>query len=273
MTRNSWCVGHGAVRLAISETGPAEAPPIVFVHGFSQSRLCWKRPFAGDLARRFRLLAYDLRGHGLSDKPMAVAEYASRRVWADDLHAVLQATSARQPVLVAWSFGVEVVRDYLHFYGDGALRGLAFVAGRATPADVGPGLADEVPGLCSEDIEENVAATIRFVRNCSLHPLPESDLLEFIAFNCMASLQARSGIRQRAAVQPEDLRQVRVPALIIHGDEDRVINPAAADRLAAHLAHVRMERYGSCGHLPFIEQQGRFERDLSTFCDAMKRAS
>jgi pimeloyl-ACP methyl ester carboxylesterase len=267
MTRHFSCTGKDSVRLAASEFGAEHGPPVVFVHGFSQSRLCWKRLFAGSLAERHRLIAYDLRGHGFSDKPPAVAAYASRRVWADDLYAVLEQAAVSRPVLVAWSFGVEVVRDYLHFFGDRDLAGIVLVAGRATPTDVGPGLADEVPGLCSEDLAVNIAATIRFVRNCSLAPLAAPELLEFVAFNCMASLAARIGIRQRPAVQADELAAVTVPALIVHGDDDRVINPAAAARLAAHLADVRLERYADCGHLPFIERQDRFEADLTAFCD------
>ncbi|MCC6203237.1 MAG: alpha/beta hydrolase [Gammaproteobacteria bacterium] len=267
MKRDFRCSGSGGVRLAASEYGVAGAPALVFVHGFSQSRLCWKRQLCGDLARRFHLIAYDLRGHGLSDKPADLAGYASRRIWADDLRAMLEQSALARPVLIAWSFGVEVVRDYLHFHGDRGLAAIVFVAGRATPADVGPGLADEVAGLCSEDIEANIAATVRFVRNCSATPLAPADLIEFVAFNCMASLSARIGIRQRAAVPPDELAAVSVPVLIIHGDEDRIINPAATDRLATHLTDVRVERYAGCGHLPFIEQQQRFDADLVAFCD------
>lgn len=267
MTKHFWCTGKDSVRLASSESGGEHDPPIVFVHGFSQSRLCWKRQFAGDLVKRYRLISYDLRGHGFSDKPAVVADYALRQIWANDLHAILDQAEVVRPVLVAWSFGVEVVRDYLHYFGDRDLAGIVFVAGRATPADVGAGLSDEVPGLCSEDLAANIAATIRFVRNCSLTPLAADDLLEFVAFNCMASLAARVGIRQRPAVPPDELSAVTVPALIIHGDDDRVIKPEAAARLAAHLADVRIECYADCGHLPFIEQQDRFEADLTAFCD------
>src|SRR5262245_31686196 len=62
-------VGGGGTQLHVIETGNPNGRPILFVHGFSQCGLTWSRQLASDLANDFRLLAMDMRGHGLSDKP------------------------------------------------------------------------------------------------------------------------------------------------------------------------------------------------------------
>ena len=57
--------GGGGTRLHVIETGNPRGRPIVFVHGFSQSWLAWSRQLSSGLAKDHRLVAMDLRGHGL----------------------------------------------------------------------------------------------------------------------------------------------------------------------------------------------------------------
>ena len=105
--------GGGGLRLHVREWGDREGPPIVFVHGWSQSQLCWSRQIAGPLAEDFRLVTFDLRGHGMSEKPLDAEHYVDARLWADDLDAVIEQLELDRPVLVAWSYGGFVVTDYL----------------------------------------------------------------------------------------------------------------------------------------------------------------
>jgi len=62
-------VGGGGTQLHLVETGNPNGRPILFIHGFSQCSLAWGRQLSSDLADDYRLIALDLRGHGLSDKP------------------------------------------------------------------------------------------------------------------------------------------------------------------------------------------------------------
>ena len=62
-------VGGAGTRLHLVETGNSKGRPILFLHGFSQCGLAWSRQLNSDLAEDYRLVAMDLRGHGLSDKP------------------------------------------------------------------------------------------------------------------------------------------------------------------------------------------------------------
>src|SRR5205085_1574392 len=64
--------GGGGVRLAVYEGGTSDGPALLFIHGCSQSHRAWSRQFDAPLLQRFRLAAFDLRGHGGSDKPAGV---------------------------------------------------------------------------------------------------------------------------------------------------------------------------------------------------------
>ncbi len=59
-----FATGAGGVRIRYRAEGPREAPALVFIHGWSQSLDAWDLLFHDDLFERFRLVAYDLRGHG-----------------------------------------------------------------------------------------------------------------------------------------------------------------------------------------------------------------
>src|SRR4051812_6188179 len=80
--------GGGGVRLHVVEAGNPRGRPIVFLHGTSQCWLTWSRQLRSDLADAYRLVAIDLRGHGLSEKPRE--GYEDSRLWADDVNAAIQ---------------------------------------------------------------------------------------------------------------------------------------------------------------------------------------
>ena len=67
--------GGAGFRLHVREWGEPGGPPILFIHGWSQSHLCWKLQYESFLAQEFRLVALDLRGHGMSDAPLESAHY------------------------------------------------------------------------------------------------------------------------------------------------------------------------------------------------------
>jgi pimeloyl-ACP methyl ester carboxylesterase len=95
--------GGGGIQLHLVETGNSNGRPIMFIHGLSQCWLTWSRQINSDLAADFRLVAMDMRGHGLSDKPRE--GYADSRLWADDVHAAIQVLRLDHPILCGWSMG------------------------------------------------------------------------------------------------------------------------------------------------------------------------
>src|SRR5262249_56666581 len=99
-------------RLAAYEWGNPAGPEVVLIHGFAQCHLCFL-PQIESLAPHFRVVAFDQRGHGESEQPADPAAYRGSRIWADDIAAVIAAKGLRRPVLVGWSMGGRVIRQYL----------------------------------------------------------------------------------------------------------------------------------------------------------------
>jgi pimeloyl-ACP methyl ester carboxylesterase len=149
------------VRLNVVEAGNPAGPAIVFVHGISQSWLSWIAQLADDgLRAKYRLVAFDLRGHGASEgsnvaldahgKPRALlpdAKYndgnaaSTSALWAGDLAAVLSGLELKAPLVVGWSYGGAVVADYIATRnGLGAIGKAIFLA--TSPVVLPPGTAD-----------------------------------------------------------------------------------------------------------------------------------
>ena len=98
---------------ASQSAGDPQGTPIIFIHGLLGSHLNWEAQLASPALQRYRLITYDMRGHGLSGKPADASAYSDGRRWADDLSRVIQSSGARRPVLVGWSLGGAVISNYL----------------------------------------------------------------------------------------------------------------------------------------------------------------
>src|SRR5262245_21337032 len=162
--------GGGNLPLHVVEVGDPTHQPILFIHGFSQSCFSWIRQLNSDLAGSRRLIAMDLRGHGLSGKPRNA--YADSKLWADDVHAVIQALDLHRPVLSGWSYGPLVILDYVRHYGEGSVGGIQFVAGvtrlgnEQATAVLRPEFLSLIPGLFSADADESIRSLEALLRMC-----------------------------------------------------------------------------------------------------------
>jgi len=88
---------RGGIQINVVETGTRRGRPILFLHGVSQSSLTWNLQLNSWQADSHRLVAMDLRGHGLPDTPHDA--YTDSKFWADDINAVIQSLNLDHPVL------------------------------------------------------------------------------------------------------------------------------------------------------------------------------
>lgn len=91
----------GAVRLHIAEAGPPDAPPVLLLHGFPFHWYSWRHVIA-ELSGEYRLICVDLRGFGWSDAPAGGYDTKTR---ADDVIALLDALDIGVVRLIAHQWG------------------------------------------------------------------------------------------------------------------------------------------------------------------------
>ncbi len=271
-------VGAGGVRLRYRVEGPADAPALVLIHGWSQSLEAWDRlfdPDVADLTERYRVVAFDLRGHGRSDGPDGAEHYQDGRAWAEDLDAVIEATCgpAVPVVLVGWSYGGFIISDYLRHRGADRVAGVCFVAASVNldehqvPDYLAPAFPPLAERAASDDQGEAEAAIRDFVSLCSARPLDRELFEAVVACNLLTAPAVRAALGDREVNSDDLLAELTAPVLIIQGTADAIVLPATARYIGDRCRHAETIYYDGVGHLPMLEASDRFAADLATFAE------
>ena len=261
--------GGGGLRLHVREWGRASGPPILFIHGWSQNHLCWAKQYESDLADRFRLVAYDLRGHGMSDAPLEPEHYTDAGLWADDVAAIMDQLGLDQTVLVGWSYGAFVICDYIRAYGAERIAAIDFVEGAVKLGEaafgtlIGPGFLDHFAHATADDLPTNIWAMRSFVHTCVAQPLTPGDFETAVAWNIAVPARVRAALAAREIDEDDVLRDLRVPLLVTHGRADTVVLPAMAEHVLATCPTAKASWYDGVGHVPHLEAPVRFTEELA----------
>ena len=261
--------GGGGLRLHVREWGRPDGQPIVMIHGWSQNHLCWAKQYRSALADRFRLVACDLRGHGMSEAPLEPEHYTVDQLWADDVAGIIDELGLDRPVLVGWSYGAFVIGDYVRAYGQDRIRAINFVGGAvklgeaAFGAFIGPGFLDHFADLTANDLPTNIMGVRAFIRACTARPLTADAFETALCWNMAGPARVRGNLAAREVDDDAVLRALTGPVLVTHGRADSVVLPAMAEHIVATCPAAETSWYDGVGHLPHIEAPERFNRELA----------
>ena len=254
------------VALSAQEWGNPDGPTIILIHGFLQSHLAWwKQVTDPALAARFRMITFDLPGHGASDKPWDPTLYGDSAKWANALAAVLDAAGPQKPVVVGWSYGTRVIADYLLAQGDGRLAGINFAGAALSdgPGMLGPGMKLLAAALV-DDLAQNLKATRDFNRACYAEAPSDADLDQLTAISMAVPIKVRRWARRPAPYEPV-LKAIMVPTLVTHGTLDEICLLALGLYVARTVPNAQASYYDGIGHSPFWEDAARFNTELAAF--------
>jgi non-heme chloroperoxidase len=271
--RDHVITGGGGVRLHVVESGNSIGPPILFIHGLSQSWLAWDRQFNSELAANYRLVALDLRGHGLSDKPKE--GYGDSQLWADDVQAVLKALSLDHPILCGWSYGPLVILDYLRHYGETDIRGVNFIGGvtklgsEEAASVLTPEFLGLVPGFFSTDAEECVRSLGTLLHLCFAEKLSSGDYYRMLGYSVSVPPYVRQALFARTFHNDDLLPKLRKPVLISHGTQDAVVKSTVIDQQMSRIGSARI-RMMATGHACFWDDATGYNESLREFAEALE---
>jgi pimeloyl-ACP methyl ester carboxylesterase len=271
--KNHIVTGGGGIRLHLVETGNPSGPPIVFIHGFSQCWLAWTRQMTSDLANTCRILALDLRGHGLSDKP--IEGYTDSKLWADDVHAIIEVLELDHPILCGWSYGPLVILDYIRHYGERAIRGVNFVGGvtklgsDAATSVLTDEFLSQIPAFFSTDAQESVHALDSLVRMFFAHEVSAADHYLMLGYSAWVPPYVRRALFSRSFDNDDLLPKLRKPVLITHGVHDAIVKPTVIEQQMACITHARVQMIANAGHACFWDEAAAYNHCLQEFIDTL----
>jgi pimeloyl-ACP methyl ester carboxylesterase len=269
--------------------GPEDAPTLVLAHGYALSQHAWHYQ-RRDLTDRLRLVCYDQRGHGASGEA-AAGDY-SMQALGRDLAAVLDATvpEGAPVVLVGHSMGGMSVLSFADQHpdrladvagvalvstaGGNVIAGGAFTVGSATLAALRGSARSRLPGdgrggggTDPAGWQEAPPTDLAFLLTRSVGLNPAADPAH-VAFT--EQLMVQTPGRVKAALGPTltSLRlahvaeRLRMPALVLVGDGDRLTPLGQARRLAAGMADARLVVLPRVGHMAPMEAHAQVTAEL-----------
>lgn len=246
-------------------------PDLALIHGWGLGSAVWE-PVAEALATRCRLHLVDLPGYAGSASDSAAS--------FDDLARRVLATLPSGVTICGWSLGSMLAQRAARL-APGQVGALALVA--ATPCFTQ-----------RSDWSAGQAPAVLDGFGAALAGNPQATLQRFIALFNQGDTHARTIGRALLASQSADtfpdidtlvqglsflrdvdlrdeISSIHIPALLIHGECDRLMPPGAAQWLANALPHARLEVFPGVAHAPFLGASERFVELVTDFCHARDR--
>ena len=266
-----------AVRLHIDDSGGG-GRPVVLIHGWPLSAQAWEPQVSVLRAAGYRVVAYDRRGFGRSDKPQSPYSYD---VLADDLQRVVEQCGLQDVTLVGFSMGGGEVARYIARCGESRLRSAVFAA--AVPPYLMK-TADNPEGPLTTEQAQQMKQALQqdrdsffdqftkdfFSANGALQ-VSESQRREAIALCQQSAQHAALACFESFGTTDfrDDLKQVKVPTLVIHGDADAIVPiDGSGQRTHRQVPHSKMLRVNGAPHGLNLSHAQVFNEALLAFLRA-----
>jgi len=230
------------VRLSYIEV-VAENPAgtMVFVHGYGGYAMQWKNQLKA-FSDNYRVIAYDLRGHGRSDAPYSVYSMAEAQA---DLDVLLQKLNVKLPfILVGHSFGGAVVTQFAHRRPQDLSHLVLIATTGEYPLHPAAAALLRLP-----------LAALRPIRSLLRQQLAaEAHVLKNVYFNNMSKWNGWSMFRD-----------LRMPVLVIRGERDQVYPTAVFEEVARTIPDAEDVNIGVSRHLVPLERAEAVNRAVGRF--------
>jgi abhydrolase domain-containing protein 6 len=261
----------GDHRVVYSEGGHGE--PVVLLHGFGASADSWNR-FAKPLTKRYRVIAPDQPGWGASTRLESASYGYPAQV--ERLHQFLSALGLKRVHLVGHSMGGFIASAYAASYPDEVIT-LGLIAPH--------GMAEPEPSELFRDVAKGdnwlVASTRQefdrlLNKVFAKRPYAPKAVLNYLADHAIRNSAKSAKIF--AEMQTNDpplvdrLPNITAPALIVWGDQDRVLHVSCADLFRQGIKSSELMIIPGSGHMPLVENAGACAKAWLGFVDKSRQA-
>jgi len=256
------------VELFYTDVGKPDSAPIVLIHGFSFSSEMWhdQIEMLKDYKKNFRIIAYDLRGHGQSE--VGDGQY-TLELFVDDLIALLDYLKITKTILCGFSMG-----GYI------ALRAIERNPDRFSALI----LCDTTSVADSNEAKIRRSDSIKLIKKQGVAQFAEGFLKAIFApktfeTNPDAINQIRRIILANSALgvcgallamaartdTTQSLSKISVPALVLVGEHDSVTPPIAAKNMHDRIPNSKLHLIENAAHMSNLENPSMFNERLTEF--------
>ena len=265
LTEQSIRLPNGAA-VRYVEQGPAEAMPLILLHGFPDSWLSYETVLA-NLPSTIHAIALSQRGFGNSDKPEG--SYHPRDL-ADDLAAFMKLRRIPRAILAGHSMGALVAQSFAAAFPE-RLAGLVLIGTFKTLRDSEElaTLIDEVSRM-SDPIDLDLVRT--FQASTLAQPVQDEFFRTVVAEGARLPLAIwRAALKDVAAYDDvAALSRIAAPTILFWGERDSFSTYEQQQELASEIPGAELRVYAGAGHSLHWEEPRRFAADLANFVRALE---
>jgi pimeloyl-ACP methyl ester carboxylesterase len=224
------------------------------IHGYPLDRTIWRDSLAG--LNGFRWITPDLRGMGRSDAPDLGYSIAT---YADDLAALLTALNEERAIVCGISMGGYIAFELIRRHRD-RVRALILMDTRAeADSPEGKKARDNAVATAREGgaaaIAQEMIPRLLAPDAPTVRPQVVERMRKMIEATPVAGIVgALTAMRDRVDSTPLLPSLKDLPTLVVTGEQDALISPEAAQRMAEAIPGARLATIAGAGHLPPVEQ-------------------
>jgi len=246
-----------------------QGPPLVFIHGAWSSHKWWKYQIA-NFAQKYRVLIYDLRGHGQS---LSFINEFSIPSFANDLNLILKNIGIEETVLVGWSLGGMIAIEYF-LQQPQKTKALILISTRLQRQPIWKRKMWLSYLRARLNLMMNLSAPRKF--NLQEATFPDEKLLGQEEIKKMFSATINPEVNEWIKddlknftwqnfwqiaknlwdweISQEKLAKIHMPILILVGEKDQITPPSLAQSLQQAMPHSQSFTIKEAGHLLPLEQ-------------------
>ena len=276
ITVNSRLLGIKDVHVHVEDTGGL-GRPVILIHGWPLSGASWKAQVPALQKAGYRVITYDRRGFGHSDKPKTGYDYDTL---AEDLHNLIEELVITDISLVGFSMGGGELARYISAYGEDGLRSIVFAAAvppmlmKSADNPDGPLEQDQATQMADALTKDDTAFYEQFLTQFfSAHGdgsllITAEQFEEALALTRQADRSAALECMHSFSSTDfrSDLTKITVPTLILHGDSDGIV-PLEGSGLRTHKAirHSELRVITGAPHGFNVSHEKEFNDELLRF--------
>ena len=259
--------------VSYSDHGPDDAPVIIFIHGFPLNKSMWNIQVEA-LKENYRVIAYDIRGHGNSDA--GIDEFFIE-LFVIDLLRLMEKLKIEKSILCGLSLGGYIALNAVLKHPD-RFDGLILNDTQciADTPEIKENRCLAIIRIMKDGVEQyadeiikNLFAQETFTKNKNVVDAVKEMIISTQKQSLCNTLHALAERKETC----DQLSEINIPVLIMVGEEDKITPIAAAQQMHEKILNSKLEIIQQAGHLSNLENPTAFNTHLVSFLELVGKRS
>jgi len=259
--------------VSYSDHGPDDAPVIIFIHGFPLNKSMWNIQVEA-LKENYRVIAYDIRGHGNSDP--GIDEFFIE-LFVIDLLRLMEKLKIEKSILCGLSLGGYIALNAVLKHPD-RFDGLILNDTQciADTPEIKENRCNAIISIKEKGVEQYADEIIKklfaqetFTKNKNVVDAVKEMIISTPKQSLCNTLHALAERKETC----DELHEINIPVLIMVGKEDKITPIAAAQQMHEKILNSKLEIIQHAGHLSNLEDPAAFNTHLLNFLELVGKKS